>query len=98
MTPTRDEIAGEFKRIQNEICSGLEKLDGKSHFVTDTWQRNGGGGGITRVISKGHVIEKGGVNFSEVFGDLPAALKEEFKNAAQFFAAGVSIVLHSQNP
>jgi len=55
--------------LQNSICSGLESLDGKGRFHEDSWQRERGGSGITRVISDGHVFEKGGVNFSHVSGD-----------------------------
>ena len=60
--------------LQNSICSGLEAEDGKSRFKTDQWERDKGGSGITRVISDGAVFEKGGVNFSHVFGDaMPAS-------------------------
>lgn len=95
----RHNIAAEFRAIQQEICLGLEQLDGKSVFANDEWLRPGGGGGLTRVISDGNVIEKGGVNFSEVFGDIPAPLKKEFgEQTNSFYATGVSIVLHSVNP
>jgi coproporphyrinogen III oxidase len=98
MKPSREQIAAEFRKIQHEICNGLENLDGKAKFSTDDWQRSGGGGGTTRVVTNGHLLEKGGVNFSEVFGQLPQALKEEFKDGKEFFATGVSIVLHPHSP
>jgi coproporphyrinogen III oxidase len=87
--------------LQNNICKGLEMLDGKAKFNTDTWQRAEGGGGITRVIENGNVFEKGGVNFSHVHGKLPEVIKTEVaRNAgAEYFdATGVSIVIHTQNP
>ena len=60
--------------LQDSICAGLEKADGKAKFRTDAWDRETGGTGITRVIGDGAVIEKGGVNFSHVFGkSLPPA-------------------------
>ena len=55
--------------LQDRICAALEAEDGSARFREDAWQRPGGGGGRTRVIENGAVIEKGGVNFSHVFGD-----------------------------
>lgn len=87
--------------LQESICSGLESIDGKASFHTDKWDREKGGSGITRVISDGDVIEKGGVNFSHVFGDsMPAsatAARPELAGRA-FQAMGVSLVIHPRNP
>jgi coproporphyrinogen III oxidase len=87
--------------VQTKICQGLEDADGKSKFITDSWDREQGGSGITKVISHGAVLEKGGVNFSHVFGSsLPAsatASKPELAGAA-FEAMGVSLVMHPSNP
>lgn len=92
-------IAETFRAIQLEICSGLERIDGKGKFIEDQWSREGGGGGQSRVISHGSVIEKGGVNFSAVHGALPAFLSTDAKvKDLTFFASGVSIVLHPNNP
>tara|TARA_R110001592_G_scaffold359340_2_gene665582 strand:- start:8070 stop:8972 length:903 start_codon:yes stop_codon:yes gene_type:complete len=92
-------IAEEFKRIQASICSGLEALDGKAKFASDLWNRPGGGGGDTRVIQNGEVFEKGGVNFSAVHGETTPELKQMLNTEAkEFFATGVSIVLHPNNP
>ena len=55
--------------LQDSICASIEAEDGTARFVEDAWQRPAGGGGRTRVISGGAVIEKGGVNFSDVHGD-----------------------------
>jgi len=95
----REEVATEYKKIQDEICSALEVADGGAHFVEELWEREGGGGGRTRVIQNGHVIEKGGVNFSAVHGKLPESVRKTFKvQSEDFFATGVSIVLHPSNP
>jgi coproporphyrinogen III oxidase len=87
--------------LQQDICAGLEKLDGKASFNTDAWDREDGGSGITRVISDGAVFEKGGVNFSHVFGKaMPAsatAMRPELAGRA-YQAMGVSLVIHPHNP
>src|SRR5690606_24057486 len=76
----------------------LESLDGTGKFLEDPWERQGGGGGYTRVIS-GSVIEKGGVNFSAVHGMMPGNVAEKLEmSGGEFFATGVSIVLHPHNP
>lgn len=94
------ELASEFfMQLQNDICNALEQADGKAKFHEDKWERNGGGGGITRIMQYGNVIEKGGVNFSAVFGQLPENIKEALKvEEENFFATGVSIVMHPHNP
>jgi coproporphyrinogen III oxidase len=92
-------IAAAFRHIQGSICASLEELDGAAHFRDDPWAREEGGGGLTRTIASGDLIEKGGVNFSEVFGSLsPSAAKALKIDADQFYATGVSIVLHAHNP
>lgn len=61
-------------QLQDDICRGLEQADGYGRFVEDAWSREGGGGGRTRVLRQGAVIEQGGVNFSHVYGDaMPAS-------------------------
>ncbi|WP_437919520.1 oxygen-dependent coproporphyrinogen oxidase [Sphingobacterium sp. LRF_L2] len=95
----REHIAETYKQIQDEITKGLEILDGKATFDEEIWQREGGGGGRTRIIQQGSVIEKGGVNFSAVHGKLPETIKKAFGvDEDDFFATGVSIVIHPQNP
>lgn len=95
----RDEVAKAYQIIQDEICEGLEIADGKAKFEQEIWSRDGGGGGRTRVIQQGNVIEKGGVNFSAVHGQLPEAVKKAFNvQNDEFFATGVSIVIHPENP
>ncbi|NNE29468.1 MAG: oxygen-dependent coproporphyrinogen oxidase [Saprospiraceae bacterium] len=93
------DVAAWFKTLQDQICAGLEGLDGKARFEEDLWERSEGGGGRTRVLQDGNLIEKGGVNFSIVHGKLnPKAAKALKIEASEFFASGVSIVLHSRNP
>lgn len=95
----KDKVAEAYRQIQDSICKGLEIADGKALFEEELWEREGGGGGRTRVMQHGNVIEKGGVNFSAVHGKLPEAVKKSFKvENDEFFATGVSIVLHPENP
>lgn len=95
----KEKVAAGYKIIQDSICKGLEQADGTAVFEEELWSRAGGGGGRTRVIQNGGVIEKGGVNFSAVFGTLPEPVKKAFKvENDDFFATGVSIVLHPSNP
>lgn len=88
-----------FKGLQDRICAELEQIDGARTFREDTWQREGGGGGRTRVLADGGVFEKAGVNFSEVFGDMsPEFAKQIPGDGTQFSATGISLVLHPRNP
>lgn len=85
--------------LQNHICEALEACDGKAKFFEDKWQREEGGGGITRVIANGNVFEKGGVNTSVVYGDVTDAMRTQLKiNGAKWFACGLSLVIHLYNP
>lgn len=102
----KDEISNWLMNLQDSICNALETTDGSTKFITDNWQREEGGGGRTRIISDGKVFEKGGVAFSAVHGKTPAFLTSEkehavtgkIKSDSTFFATGVSIVIHPQNP
>ncbi len=91
------QITAFLRQLQDNICAQLEKLDGKT-FEEDTWTREEGGGGRSRILRQGELIEKGGVNFSHVFGPLPDLLKKESPAANRFDATGVSLVLHARNP
>ncbi|MDX5337335.1 MAG: oxygen-dependent coproporphyrinogen oxidase [Marinobacter sp.] len=87
--------------LQERICQRLEAVDGGAAFIRDSWQRPEGGGGISRVISGGKVIEKGGVNFSHVMGDtMPASATAHRPQlaGAPWQAMGVSLVIHPENP
>ncbi|WP_339696678.1 oxygen-dependent coproporphyrinogen oxidase [uncultured Marixanthomonas sp.] len=88
-----------IKNLQDTITSKLETIDGKATFKEDPWVRKEGGGGRTRVIENGTVFEKGGVNISEVHGELPESMQNYFGvKDANFFACGLSLVLHPKNP
>jgi coproporphyrinogen III oxidase len=98
MTPLRTRAADTFRSLQDRICAALEALDG-ARFREDAWQREGGGGGRTRVLAGGAVFEKAGVNFSEVFGQMsPEFAKQVPGEGLDFTATGVSLVLHPRNP
>ena len=97
--PTREEIASAYQTIQDEICAGLELADGLGKFEQEIWEREGGGGGRTRILQHGAIIEKGGVNFSAVYGKLPEPIKKAFGVSEEdFFATGISIVIHPNHP
>jgi coproporphyrinogen III oxidase len=97
--PTREEIAAAYQTIQDEICAGLELADGLGKFQEEIWEREGGGGGRTRILQHGAIIEKGGVNFSAVYGKLPEPIKKAFGVSEEdFFATGISIVIHPNHP
>jgi coproporphyrinogen III oxidase len=103
---TKENISEWLKKLQDSICSALESADGKSKFLEENWTREEGGGGRSRVIKNGAVLEKGGVMYSAVSGTTPEfLLKEKSHSVAEsanskstFYATGVSIVLHPQNP
>jgi coproporphyrinogen III oxidase len=85
--------------LQDDICGALERLDGKARFREDPWQRPGGGGGRSRVLEEGAVLEKGGVSTSVVFGELEEAFAKKLQGEGRtFWAAGLSLVLHPRNP
>lgn len=93
-------IADKFQSLQTEICKDLEKLDGQASFQSDNWEREQGGGGRTNTISNGALLQKGGVAFSEVYGTISDEMKRQlnFNQGDTFYATGVSIVLHPENP
>jgi coproporphyrinogen III oxidase len=88
-------------QLQDQICDALAEEDGKAGFLTEEWQREEGGGGRTRVLADGHVLEKAGVNFSHVHGaSLPPSASASRPELAgrSFQAMGVSLVIHPHNP
>lgn len=99
MSVQKEEITEWFKSLQDNICKSLETTDGKATFHEDKWERDGGGGGRTRVITDGNIIEKGGVNFSAVHGESPEKMISTLGlEKANFYATGVSIVIHPKSP
>jgi coproporphyrinogen III oxidase len=96
-----DKVKSYLLKLQDSICQTLELVDGKGEFIEDNWQREQGGGGRTRVLTKGAVIEQGGVNFSHVYGGvLPASATSARPELAgrSFQAMGVSLVIHPMSP
>ena len=95
----REKFYAYIEKLQDEITSKLEAIDGKASFQQDIWERAEGGGGRTRVIENGAVFEKGGVNISAVHGALAPAMQRYFKvGDVDFFACGLSLVIHPKNP
>lgn len=89
-----------FLDLQTSIVNAMEEIDGKQ-FITDSWERPEGGGGISRVIEEGNIFERGGVNFSHVMGNnLPpsAAANRPEIAGRKWEAMGVSLVMHPRNP
>lgn len=95
----REKTESYFKELQDRITAGIEDLDG-TRFRQDAWSREGGGGGRTRILENGKVLEKAGVNFSSVHGNLPEefAAKIPLGSGTSFFATGVSLVFHARSP
>jgi coproporphyrinogen III oxidase len=98
--PSKENIADYFKNLQDNICQAIESTDGKGKFIQDLWEHHSGGGGRTRLIQQGNIIEKGGVNFSAVEGETSEALMKQLNlnEKANYFATGVSIVMHPNSP
>jgi len=97
--PDRQKIELAYRHIQSAICDRIAAEDGGAEFAIDQWQRPEGGGGITRILQMGNVLEKAGVNFSAVEGKLSPLMQKNLNiDADEFFATGVSIVMHPHNP
>lgn len=98
-TLDKTEIKTWFEGLQDRICSAIEQADGQGKFKQDLWQHHDEGGGRSRVLSNGNILEKAGVNFSAVGGKTPEKILEALKlEKANFFATGVSIVMHPKSP
>ncbi|WDE05349.1 oxygen-dependent coproporphyrinogen oxidase [Thalassomonas viridans] len=100
-TPDINQVIQYLKSLQDSICQSLAQADGKENFIEDSWQREEGGGGRSRVLTGGAVFEQAGVNFSHVYGErMPAsatAHRPELQGRS-FQACGVSLVIHPKNP
>ncbi|MHB1921997.1 MAG: oxygen-dependent coproporphyrinogen oxidase [Chitinophagaceae bacterium] len=96
---TKENFISFIHHFQEEICHLLEEKEEKEKFLEDRWERKEGGGGITKVITNGKILEKGGVNTSVVEGNLPEHIAKKFGvTESPFFACGISIVLHPYSP
>ncbi|QYJ93719.1 oxygen-dependent coproporphyrinogen oxidase [Shewanella spartinae] len=101
MKPDATQVKAFLLDLQQRICEGLEQLDGEAKFFADSWEREEGGGGTSRVLTKGKVFEQAGVNFSHVTGAaMPASATAHRPELAgrSFEAMGVSLVIHPNNP
>lgn len=99
--PDKQAVKAYLLSLQENICRDLAEADGEQAFVEDSWVREEGGGGRSRVMTEGAVIEKGGVNFSHVTGAaMPASATAHRPELAgrSFEAMGVSLVIHPHNP
>src|SRR5688572_1560306 len=99
--PDKQEIAKWFENLQSDICSQLEAADGSGKFQSDRWEHHTGGGGNSRVLANGTVLEKGGVMFSAVSGQLSPNILRTLQvenTGGDYFATGVSIVIHPRSP
>lgn len=96
-----DQVKSYLLELQDGICAALATEDGGADFITDQWERPGGGGGRSRVLSNGAIFERAGVNFSHVMGaNLPPSASASRPELAgrSFQAMGVSLVIHPLNP
>ena len=99
MVSMKDTFYNYIKTLQDNITRVLERIDGKIDFSEDLWERPQGGGGRTRILENGNVIEKAGVNISAVYGQLPDSMQNYFNvEKVDFFACGLSLVIHPVNP
>ncbi|STT55815.1 coproporphyrinogen III oxidase, aerobic [Klebsiella pneumoniae] len=100
MKPDAAQVKTFLLQLQDSLCQQLSAVDG-APFIEDAWQREGGGGGRSRVLREGRVFEQAGVNFSHVHGDaMPASATAHRPELAgrSFEAMGVSLVVHPLNP
>ena len=94
-----DAMEAVVRDLQEAIVAALEAADGGARFARDAWERPGGGGGVTRVLADGRLLEKAGVNVSRVHGAVPPRLAARLPGDGDRFAAvGLSIVVHPRNP
>jgi coproporphyrinogen III oxidase len=99
MTGLFDRAAELYRGLQSDICRALAAADGSTDFSADRWEREGGGGGVARVLEGGALFEKAGVNWSLVEGELPADFAANLPGEGRRFrATGVSLVLHPRSP
>lgn len=95
----RAEIGAGYRRIQAMFAAGLEQADGISTFTREPWSRPGGGGGESWTLAGEGPIERAAVNFSAVWGEMPATMADRLAaEAREFFATGISTIVHPRDP
>jgi coproporphyrinogen III oxidase len=94
-----DEMRAFAQALQEQICAAVAQADGTGRFKSDTWERPGGGGGLTRILQDGALFERAGVSVSDVHGKLEPAFARRLQGDGLGFAAvGLSLVLHPRSP
>ncbi len=94
-----ESVRSYFRKLQQKIYTALEEVDGKQRFREDVWEREEGGGGLSKVIEEGAVFERAGVNTSTVYGMMPEAVARKMNvKPTQFFASGISLIIHPRSP
>lgn len=95
----RDRFETKIRELQYQIVKSFQSIDPDLNLLEDVWDRPGGGGGISNVMTDGNYIEKGGVNISIVHGELPKEMQDRLNAvSANFYASGISLVIHPSNP
>ena len=101
----KDLASNWFKTLQDSICHSISELEkNKIKFKSKTWKRNQNkdeGGGEYRILKDGRIFDKVGVNFSKVYGKFPKHFQKQIPGAEKnpnFWASGVSVVMHMKNP
>ena len=94
-----------FGVLQDMICYEIESLENNlTKFNSNSWDRNSlkdEGGGEYRILKNGKIFDKVGVNFSEVYGKFTKEMRKNIpgtKNNPNFWASGISVVMHMKNP
>jgi coproporphyrinogen III oxidase len=96
--PTREAVEAHLSVAQDGFCGALAEVDGAMHTRVDRWDRPGGGGGETRILT-GRVVERAAVNVSAVWGETPGGLRDRMPELGpRFYATGLSIIVHPHNP
>ncbi len=99
MTVDRTDVSVHYADLQSRLCTAFEEFDGTSRFTSHRWDRDGGGGGTTRVLQGDGPIEKAAINVSTVWGSVPEQLSDRLAaRAEEFFATGISMIFHPANP
>ena len=101
VTDTRTIVYDLMRDGQRRLCTAFEEIDNHGHFVAESWERPGGGGGTARVMTEGAVFERAGVNVSAVYGaEVPPSIWQHRPSTRgqPYFATGISMVLHPRNP
>lgn len=95
----KEQFEKKIRQLQSQIVNALIHIDPEVDVLKDEWDRPGGGGGYSNILTDGKYIEKAGVNISIVHGILPEEMKKRLKaKSASFYASGISLVIHPCNP